>query len=97
VPPHPAERFSAPSAIQQGVPLKKLLGSRRVVLISEYLAEVVPGFDVRRFQTRAKRGLGKLELKERAVNNHEDQLTTARFIANTESLANRLCITRVSG
>ena len=64
---HPAERFIAPSAIQNGVPLKELMGRRLIRLIGESLAGVVPGFDVRRFQARAMRGLDQLELKERAL------------------------------
>jgi 3-methyladenine DNA glycosylase AlkC len=65
---HPSERFIAPSSIQHGVPLKELMGRRLVVLIGQSLADVVPGFDRRRFQTRALRHLGTLELKERALN-----------------------------
>jgi 3-methyladenine DNA glycosylase AlkC len=65
---HPAQRFIAPSSIQHGVPLKELMGRKLVVLIGESLAEVVPGFDVQRFQVRAVRDLDKLELKERALN-----------------------------
>ena len=64
---HPAQRFIAPSSIQHGVPLKELMGRKLVVLIGESLAEVVPGFDMQRFQTRAVRDLDKLELKERAL------------------------------
>jgi 3-methyladenine DNA glycosylase AlkC len=64
---HPAQRFIAPSSIQHGVPLKELMGRKLVVLIGQSLAEAVPGFDVRRFQTRAVRDLDKLELKERAL------------------------------
>ncbi|MEI7685241.1 MAG: DNA alkylation repair protein [Planctomycetota bacterium] len=65
---HPSQRFIAPSSIQQGVPLKELMGSELVDLIGQSLAEAVPGFDVRRFQSRAMRDLDKLELKERALN-----------------------------
>jgi 3-methyladenine DNA glycosylase AlkC len=64
---HPSQRFIAPSSIQHGVPLKELMDRKLVVLIGQSLAEVVPGFDVRRFQTRAVRDLDKLELKERAL------------------------------
>ena len=64
---HPAQRFIAPSAIQHGVPLKELMDRKLVALIGQSLAEVVPGFDVRRFQARAVRDLDKLELKERAL------------------------------
>lgn len=63
---HPAERFIAPSAIEQGVPLKDLMGPRLVDLIGQSLADVVPGFNVGRFRARAVRGLSQLELKERA-------------------------------
>lgn len=44
--PHPAQRFIAPSTIQRGVPLKKLMGRKLVALIAESLEVVVPGFDV---------------------------------------------------
>ena len=64
---HPSQRFVAPSGIQHGTPLKTLMGRKLVALIGESLAGVVPGFDVRRFQTRALKGLEKLELKERAL------------------------------
>jgi 3-methyladenine DNA glycosylase AlkC len=67
VKPHPAQRFIAPSTIQHGVPLKELMGGRLVALIAESLAQVLPKFDVKRFQARACRGLDKLELKERAL------------------------------
>lgn len=66
--PHPAQRFAAPAAIQQGVPLKELMGRKLVALIAESLAPVVPGFDAKRFQARARRGLDALELKARALN-----------------------------
>jgi 3-methyladenine DNA glycosylase AlkC len=66
--PHPAQRFIAPSTIQHGAPLKELMGRKLVALIAESLAEVLPEFDLKRFQARACRGLDKLELKERASN-----------------------------
>jgi 3-methyladenine DNA glycosylase AlkC len=66
--PHPAQRFSAPSAIQHGVPLKEIMDRRLVKLISESLSDVVPEFDGRRFQSCATRGLKELELKDRALN-----------------------------
>jgi len=65
--PHPAQRFIAPSTIQHGVALKELMGRTLVALIGESLSEVLPDFDVKRFQARACRGLDKLELKERAL------------------------------
>lgn len=64
---HPAQRFIAPSTIQHGVPLKELMGRKLVVLIAESLAQVLPEFDVKRFQVRASCGLDTLELKERAL------------------------------
>lgn len=64
---HPAQRFVAPSSIEHGVPLKEMMGRELIGLIGESLAEVVPGFDRKRFQSRAGRGLADLELKERAV------------------------------
>ena len=63
---HPSQRFVAPSAIQHGVPLKELMSGSLIALIGQSLADVVPGFDVCRFQARALKGLEKLELKERA-------------------------------
>jgi 3-methyladenine DNA glycosylase AlkC len=66
--PHPAQRFSAPSAIQHGVPLKEIMDRRLVKLISESLSDVVPEFDAKRFQSRASRSLKELELKDRALN-----------------------------
>lgn len=66
--PHPAQRFSAPSAIQHGVPLKEMMDRRLVKLIGESLADVVPEFDGKRFQSSATRGLKELELKDRALN-----------------------------
>lgn len=64
---HPSLRFVAPSSIEPGKPLKTLMDSRLVALIGESLAEVVPGFNVQRFQARAVKDLDKLELKERAL------------------------------
>lgn len=64
---HPSQRFIAPSTIQHGVPLKELMDRKLVKLIGQSLAEVVPDFDVRRFQTRAVGNLDNLELKERAL------------------------------
>jgi 3-methyladenine DNA glycosylase AlkC len=65
---HPAQRFSAPSAIQTGVPLKEMMGRRLVTLIGESLANVAPGFETKRFKSHALRGLKELELKDRALN-----------------------------
>ena len=64
--PHPAQRFSAPSAIQPGVPLKDLIDRRLVNLIGESLESAAPDFDRKKFQSRATRTLKSLELKERA-------------------------------
>jgi 3-methyladenine DNA glycosylase AlkC len=64
---HPAQRFSAPSTIQRGAPLKELMGRELVMLIGQSLAQAIPDFDVRRFRARAVRNLDKLELKERAL------------------------------
>ncbi|MCA9106433.1 MAG: DNA alkylation repair protein [Planctomycetales bacterium] len=63
---HPAQQFSAPSAILPGQPLKNLLDGKLVRLIGESLAAVVPDFDAALFQRQATRGLTRLELKERA-------------------------------
>ncbi|GEM_PF-1840310 len=65
---HPAQRFTAPSAIQHGVPLKELMDRKLVKLIGESLSDCVPDFDGKRFQSRATRGLKELELKDRALN-----------------------------
>ncbi|MDG1896597.1 MAG: hypothetical protein P8J37_16970 [Fuerstiella sp.] len=65
---HPAQRFTAPSTIQRGVPLKELMDRRLVRLISESLSDVLPRFDEKRFKLRASRGLKNLELKDRALN-----------------------------
>jgi 3-methyladenine DNA glycosylase AlkC len=64
---HPAQRFIAPSHIRRGVPLKALMGPTLVRLIGQSLAQVVPGFDDRRFRREASRDLDGLELKERAA------------------------------
>jgi 3-methyladenine DNA glycosylase AlkC len=64
---HPAQRFIAPSTIQHGVPLKELMDRKLITLIGESLEEVVPAFDLKRFQTRAIKGLNQLELKDRAL------------------------------
>ncbi len=65
--PHPAQRFTKLSAIQKGVPLKTMMGSRLVRLIGESFVDIVPGFDPKRFHARATRGLKDLELMERAA------------------------------
>jgi 3-methyladenine DNA glycosylase AlkC len=64
---HPAQRFTAPSTIQRGVPLKELMDRRLVRLISESVSDVLPRFDEKRFKLRASRGLKNLELKDRAL------------------------------
>lgn len=64
---HPAERFSAPGAIERGAPLKELIGPPLVALLAESFAAAVPGFDARRFQQRALEGLADLELSPRAA------------------------------
>ncbi len=64
---HPAQRFIAPTAIRQGVPLKELMDRNLVVLIGQSLAAAVSGFDQRRFISRAVRDLDQLEFKDRAL------------------------------
>ena len=64
---HPSQRFIAPSTIQRGVPLKELMDRKLIALIGDSLSVVVPGFNVRQFNARARRNLDKLELKERAL------------------------------
>ncbi|MFN0052872.1 MAG: DNA alkylation repair protein [Planctomycetales bacterium] len=68
MPPHPAQRFDAPATILPGTPLKELMSPRLVTLIGQSLAGVAPGFDQRRFRSRALRDLATLELKDRALN-----------------------------
>jgi 3-methyladenine DNA glycosylase AlkC len=82
---HPAERFVAPSTIQHGTPLKELMGKRLIALIGESLADAAPGFDPGRFQTRAVRGLSKLELKERAL--HIAHVMAEQLPADFDELA----------
>jgi 3-methyladenine DNA glycosylase AlkC len=82
---HPAQRFIAPASIQQGVPLKELMDHRLVALIGQSLAESVPGFDERRFRTRAVRDLDKLELKERAL--HIAQAMAEQLPASFDELS----------
>lgn len=65
---HPATRFSAPSSIQRGVPLKELMSPHLVGLIADSISDVVPEFNRKRFRSLATRGLDELELKERALN-----------------------------
>jgi 3-methyladenine DNA glycosylase AlkC len=64
---HPSQRFSAPSTIQRGVPLKSLMDSHLVSLIGQSLSDVVPGFQRKTFVRQATHGLDQLELKERAA------------------------------
>lgn len=63
---HPAQQFAAPANIQRGVPLKELLGRPLAVLLGRSLAQVVPGFNERRFLQTALQGLDALELMPRA-------------------------------
>lgn len=64
---HPAERFVAPSTIQHGVPLSRLIGRRSVELLAESMVAVLPTFDASRFMRLALRGLSKFGLMERAA------------------------------
>jgi 3-methyladenine DNA glycosylase AlkC len=82
---HPAQRFTTPSHIQRGVPLKELMGPTLVRLIGRSLAEVVPGFDERRFRREASRGLDELELKERAA--HIARAMAGQMPASFDDLA----------
>jgi len=63
---HPAQRFSADTAIRKGVPLKEMMDGRLVWLIAESLRDVAPGFNSRVFTRAATKGLDDLELKDRA-------------------------------
>lgn len=63
---HPIGRFSAPSSIQTGIPLKTIIDHKLVNLISESFEAVYRDFDTRRFKREAKDGLEDLELKQRA-------------------------------
>jgi len=82
---HPAQRFSAPPSIQTGIPLKELMDRRLVKLIGESLSDVIPGFDGRRFQSQATRGLKELELKDRAL--HIAQAMAKHFPSDFADLA----------
>lgn len=64
---HPAERFVAPSTIQHGVPLSRLIGRRSIELLAASMVVAFPTFDVGRFMRSALGGLGKLGLMERAA------------------------------
>jgi 3-methyladenine DNA glycosylase AlkC len=64
---HPFERFTAPSTIERGVPLSRLLGRQAVELLAESMLPVVPTFDSSRFIRSSMRGLLKLGLMERAA------------------------------
>lgn len=63
---HPAERFSAPSSIRRGMPLKMLLDRKLASLLAESLSPVAPDFDGAAFVREAVRGLEALELMPRA-------------------------------
>ena len=64
---HPAQRFTAPTAIRRGAPLARLIGRQSVELLAESMAAVLPAFDTRRFTRAALRGIGDLGLMERAA------------------------------
>lgn len=64
---HPAQQFAAPANIQRGTPLKELIGRDLAALIGRSLAQVVPGFNNRRFLRQALQGLDRLELTPRAI------------------------------
>ena len=83
--PHPSQRFIAPSSIQHGTPLKELMDRKLVQLIGQSLADVLPGFDQKRFQSDAVKGLKNLELKERAL--HIAHAMTKQMPADFEELS----------
>lgn len=62
---HPAERFRAPGTIPHGVPLKDIFGPALIRLIAESFADVMPGFDQKKFVRTASAGLDVLELSQR--------------------------------
>ncbi len=64
---HASQRFLAPSSIETGTPLKNLLDRRFVCLLAESFADVHAGFNARRFQAAALRGLDELALIPRAA------------------------------
>lgn len=64
---HPISRFTAPSSIQTGVPLKSLIDSQLVELIGESIHQVDPNFDLTKFTKLGQVGLGDLEFKARAA------------------------------
>ena len=62
---HPAERFTAPSSIMKGSPLKEVFSPELVKLIGESFAAVHPEFNRRRFERAAVEVLDSLEFNER--------------------------------
>lgn len=65
MPQHASQRFQAPNTILSGVPLKELFNVDLIRLIGESFADVLPAFDRKSFQRRAKVGLDELELNQR--------------------------------
>jgi len=64
---HPSQRFSAPSAILAGTPLKALFDRPFLELLAESFTAVHPAFNKRRFLKTAHAGLEDLELSPRAA------------------------------
>lgn len=64
---HPAQQFAAPAGMERGVPLKEILGSTAVRLLAESFQAVHPGFDARRFQKQALRGIEELGIMQRGA------------------------------
>ncbi len=62
---HPFERFQAPKSILHGTPLKEILNANLIRLVGESFTAVHAGFDHRRFQRDATKGLDALEFNER--------------------------------
>ncbi len=87
-PPHPIERFEAPTAISTGSPLKLLLGRELVELIADSLEPHRPGFNRAAFVQQAAKGLDKLELKQRGE--HIAQAMAAQLDADFEVAAEAL-------
>lgn len=65
MPQHASQRFQAPNTILSGVPLKELFNADLIRLIGESFSDVLPEFDRKSFQRRAKAGLDELELNQR--------------------------------
>jgi 3-methyladenine DNA glycosylase AlkC len=64
---HPSTRFTAPSTITAGSPLKELIGRPMIRLIAESLGRTLEGFPEREFQQHALDGLSELGFLQRSA------------------------------